>query len=150
VFFILHAPESARLVSEFTRIVINGFNMDNLILSRVMGGSSKGIEQASKECFRLEKNFLVVHDLDDLKQIIDFDKLLLFVPPKYAENELVLQEIVNEIKSNKKIGFVFGGGKVSGITRKEIEAGTPVKILDTDIGPLGLVAILLHELKKLL
>jgi SpoU rRNA methylase family enzyme len=149
VYFIFHAPDSARVIKEFTRIVIEGFNKDNLILTRVLGGSSGGIEGASKDCFRLQKNFLVLKDLDDVREVLAFDKLFIFVPPQYAlKGKINIPEVAAMIKADKKIAFVFGGGKVSGLTRKELDAGDAVKIIDQDIGALGSVAILLNELEK--
>ncbi|MEX2728542.1 MAG: RecB-family nuclease, partial [Candidatus Sigynarchaeum springense] len=59
-------------------------------------------------------------------------------------------EVADAIKADKKIAFVFGGGKVSGLTKKEIDAGDPVKIVDHDIGALGSVSILINELEKAL
>ncbi|NMC06159.1 MAG: hypothetical protein GYA24_13170 [Candidatus Lokiarchaeota archaeon] len=151
VYFIFHAPDSARIIKEFTRIVIEGFNKDNLILTRVVGGSSGGIEGASKDCFKAQKNLLVLKDLDDVREVISLDKLFIFVPPQYAlKGPINIPEVAAAIKAEKKIAFVFGGGKVSGLTKKELETGDPVKIIDRDIGALGSVAILINELDKAL
>jgi SpoU rRNA methylase family enzyme len=149
VFFVLHGPESARVISEFTRIVISGYDMDNFVLTRVQGGATNGIEQASKECYKAQKNFIVLRDLDDLKELIQFDALYLFPPPAYASIELDIPVIAQDIADGKKIAFVFGGGKVSGLTRKEFGAGETVKVLAKDIGPLGTVAVLINELSKI-
>ncbi|HME54675.1 MAG TPA: RecB-family nuclease [Candidatus Lokiarchaeia archaeon] len=146
VYFVLHAPDSARVIKEFTRIVLEGFDKDNLILTRVMGGSSGGIEGASKDCYKMQKNLLVLRDLDDLQELIQFDKICIFPPPQYATGPLDVSETASMIKDEKKIAFVFGAGKVSGLTRKELGAGDAVKIVDKDIGPLGTVAILVHDL----
>jgi len=146
VYFVLHAPDSARVIKEFTRIVLEGFDKDNLILTRVMGGSSGGIEGASKDCYKMQKNLLVLRDMDDVKDVIAFDRIFIFPPPQYASGPLDVSETASMIKDEKKIAFVFGAGKVSGLTRKELGAGEAVKILEKDIGPLGTVAILLHDL----
>jgi SpoU rRNA methylase family enzyme len=69
VFFIFHAPDSARVIKEFTRIVIEGFDKDNLILTRVMGGSSGGIEGASKDCFKAQKNLLVLRSEEHTSEL---------------------------------------------------------------------------------
>ncbi|MEX2684040.1 MAG: RecB-family nuclease [Candidatus Sigynarchaeota archaeon] len=151
VYFIFHAPDSARVIKEFTRIVIEGFGKDNLILTRVMGGASGGIEGASKDCFKAQKNFLVLRDLEDVRDVISFDKIYIFVPPQFAlKGQINIGEVADAIKADKKIAFVFGGGKVSGLTKKEIDAGDPVKIVDHDIGALGSVSILINELEKAL
>ena len=151
VYFIFHAPDSARVIKEFTRIVIEGFGKDNLILTRVMGGSSGGIEGASKDCFKLNKNLLVLRDLEDVREVLSFDKLYIFVPPQYAlKGQINIGEVADAIKSDKKIAFVFRGGRVSGLTKKEIDVGDPVKVVDRDIGALGSVAILINELDKAL
>ncbi len=151
VYFIFHAPDSARVIKEFTRIVIEGFGKDNLILTRVMGGASGGIEGASKDCFKAQKNFLVLRDLEDVREVISFDKIYIFVPPQFAlKGQINIGEVADAIKADKKIAFVFGGGRVSGLTKKEIDAGDPVKIVDRDIGALGSVSILINELDKAL
>ncbi len=151
VYFIFHAPDSARVIKEFTRIVIEGFGKDNLILTRVMGGSSGGIEGASKDCFKLNKNLLVLRDLEDVREVLSFDKLYIFVPPQYAlKGQINIGEVADAIKADKKIAFMFGGGRVSGLTKKEIDVGDPVKVVDRDIGALGSVAILINELDKAL
>ena len=151
VYFILHAPDSARVIKEFTRIVIEGFDKDNLILTRVLGGSSGGIEVASKDCFKMQKNLLVLRDIDDVKEVIVPDKIFIFTPPQYAiQGKLNFTDVASMIKGDKKIAFVFGGGKVSGLTKKELESGDSVKVVDQDIGALGSASILIYELNKAL
>ncbi|MFX0099303.1 MAG: RecB-family nuclease [Candidatus Hodarchaeota archaeon] len=150
VFFVLHSAESPKVMKEFTRIVIEGFDKDNLVLSRVMGSATKGIEQASKDCFKNQKNLLIIKDLDDLKELINLDRIYLFPPPQYSKGMIDLAEVSGFIKEGKNIAFVFGGGKVSGLTRKELEAGEAVKITERDIGPLGCASILVYELERLI
>ena len=150
MFFVLHAPDSAKLIKEFTRIVIQGFGISNLVLTRVQGGATQGIEQASKDCFKTETNFLVLSDLDDLKDLVPLHAIFLFPPPKFAASIVNAEAIATSIQQGKKLAFVFGGGKVSGLTRKELQAGEAVKVTDKDVGPLASCAILLHELEKAL
>lgn len=146
VFLVLHSPESGRIVNEFTRITIRGFDLNNLVLSRVSGSATRGVEQASKECFMLEKNFLVTRDLEDFLGLVKVDKCYLFPPPKYATKVLDIAELRDGIDNGETVALVFGGGKVSGLTKKEMNQGEAVKIIDQDIGALGTVAILLGKL----
>lgn len=148
VFFVLHSVHSPKVIKEFTRIVMDGFDKHNLVLSRIMGSATKGIEQASKDCFKRQKNLLIIRDLNDLKELINLDRIFLFPPPKYSKNPIDIAEVSGLIKDGKNIAFVFGGGKVSGLTRKELESGEAVKITEKDIGPLGCVSILIYELER--
>lgn len=147
-FFILHAPDSARTIKEFVRIVIQGYEASNLVLTRVQGSATQGIEQASKDCFKAGKNLLVLSDLDDMKELVALDAIYLFPPPQFATGTLDVQRVAAEMREGKKVAFVFGGGKVSGLTRKELQAGEPVKVIERDAGPLATCAILLHELDR--
>ncbi|MHA1682767.1 MAG: RecB-family nuclease [Promethearchaeota archaeon] len=149
VYFVLHAPDSGKIIREFLRIVIEGFNMDNLVLSRVMGSATNGIEQASKRCFKLEKNLLIVKDIHDAIEMLEPEKVILFPPPKFSKDEVNFAELADVIKDGKKLMIVFGAGKVSGLTRKDLEKGDAVKVTGRDIGPLGVAAILVHELQKI-
>ncbi|MHA1793899.1 MAG: RecB-family nuclease [Promethearchaeota archaeon] len=148
LFFILHAPESGKIIKEFTKIVILGYDLNNLVLSRVMGSATSGIEQASKDCFKNEKNLLIVKDLEDFIEVVSPDIIYLFPPVKYAGEVLNLEQLIEKIENKEKIVFVFGGGKVSGLTKKELSKGANVKVCEHDIGPLGTVAILIHEILK--
>jgi len=150
LFVVLHNVHSIQRVKDMAKLVI-GFGLKSLIISKAEGAAAvSGIPEAQKIMYKQKKSLLCFPDLPDVIELLKPDEIYVFVPPRFAKDTYDPTKIANKLKEEGKILFVFGGSE-PGLSKKEMDLGKTVS-LDTveDIGPIGLAAVVLYELKKFL
>ncbi|MHA1269734.1 MAG: RecB-family nuclease [Candidatus Helarchaeota archaeon] len=150
LFILFHNINSVSLVIEFTRIFI-GFDLKNLIISKAEGSAAmSGVPEAHKAIYKNGKNLLYLSDISNVIDVIKPDAIYLITSKRYTSNEIKYIDIINQLKSNKKIIIGFSGQR-PGFSKQEMDLGTVVSLnILADIGPLGSLAIVLNEIYKIL
>ena len=145
---VLHGVHSVQRLIEASKIVF-GFGFKYFIASRVMGAAAtQGIPEVHKIAFKMNRNFIVLNDLPEVIDLLKPKITYLVVPPNVSGSSVIdYNEIRNAITGNEKVLIVFTGGE-PGFSRKELELGRVVKVVDFDVGYIGLIAITLHEIIK--
>lgn len=142
IILIYHNINATRKLEEMTRIAF-GFDVDLFVVSKPTGSAAQsGVPEIHKQAFRKGKNILIVGDLRDAIELIQPDEV--YTITKFGEKPNF--EELREKAKEKKVVFVLGGTE-PGLSKKEIELGTPINI-KWEIGEIGEAAILLYELKR--
>lgn len=143
---VLHNAYSAQRLIESARTVY-GLNFKLFVVTKASGSAAQvGVPEAQKLAMKIGGSFAFLPDLPDAIEILRPDRIILVVPKKYASASLV--EVLKEAAG--RIMIVFGGSE-PGLSKKELELGVPAYIegVEEDLGPVGLLAIVLYEIKML-
>lgn len=150
LFVVLHNVHSIQRVKDMAKLAI-GYGLKSLIVSKAEGAAAvSGIPEAQKIMYKEKKSLLCFPDVSDAIELLRPEEVYVFVPPRFAKDTYNPIEIANKLKEGKKILFVFGGSE-PGLSKKEMDLGKTVSLdIVGDIGPIGVAAVVLYQLKKLL
>jgi len=144
---VLHNVFSQQRVVEAARVVY-GLGFHTFIVTKASGSAAQvGVPEAQKIALKMGRAFIYLPDLPDALEVLRPDKVLLFVPKKYAQ--VPLAEAIRDARG--RVLTVFGGAD-PGLSKRELELGVavyPEGVLD-DIGSTGLLAIGLYQLAQLI
>lgn len=143
---VLHNAYSTQRLIESARTVY-GLNFKLFIVTKASGSAAQvGVPEVQKLAMKMGKSFAFLPDLPDAIEILKPDKIILIVPKRYASTSLV--EVLKE--ATGRVMIVFGGSE-PGLSKKELELGIPAYIegVEEDLGPVGFLAIILYEIKRL-
>jgi len=146
VYVVLHNVHSASKTIE-TAQVVYGLGFPNFVVSKAEGSSAQsGVPDANRLAIRMEQNFMVMPDLKDVLEVLNFDYALLLTSPKLVKELVDLNQLSQRTKSGEKIAIILSGSN-SSFSRKEMDLGE-CKSLEAkvDIGPSGSAAIILYSL----
>ncbi len=141
IIVVYHNINATRKLEEFAKIAF-GFDVDLLVISKPTGTAAQmGVPEIHKEAFKKGKNILIVGDLSDAIEVVQPEEI--YTITKFGESA-DWEKLRGSVRG-KKVMFIFGGTE-PGLSKKEIEMGIPINV-KWEIGELGELAILLHELK---
>ncbi|MDW8003632.1 MAG: RecB-family nuclease [Thermofilaceae archaeon] len=143
---LLHNVYSQQKVVEVARVVY-GLGFQVFIVTKASGTAAQtGVPEAQKLAIRLNRTLFYLPDLPDAIEVLKPDKVVLVVPRKYAQVELL--KVARELSG--KLLIVFGGAE-PGLSKKELEMGLAVypDYVEEDLGTTGLVAVSLYLLRTL-
>ncbi len=145
VFIVLHNVHAVSKVIE-TAQVVYGLGFKNFVVSRAAGSAAQtGVPDANRLALKMKRNFIILPDLVDVKELLDIEQPLLVPSPVLTKERLDLDNVSNDIKSGGRIVIVVSGSN-SSFSRKEMDMGICRSLhADVDIGPAGTVAILLYH-----
>jgi len=146
VYIVLHNVHSASKTIE-TAQVVYGLGFPNFVVSKAEGSAAQsGVPDANRLAIRMKQNFMVLPDLKDVLEILNFDYAVLITSPKLVKEHVDLDQLSQRAKSGEKIAIVLSGSN-SSFSRKEMDLGDCKSLeAEVDIGPSGSAAILLYSL----
>jgi len=145
---VLHGVYSPQKVLECARLAY-GLGFKSIVISKAMGSAAQsGVPEAQKLALKLGRSLLYLADIDDVLDLLSPRAVYTVAPPPYAENVLDPGKIAREAEESRVV-IVFGGSD-PGLSRRELEKGTPVHPpgIEGDVGTLGLMAITLYLVAK--
>jgi len=145
VFVVLHNVHAVSKVIE-TAQVVYGLGFKNFVVTRAAGSAAQtGVPDANRLALKMKRNFIILPDLVDVKELLDIEQPLLVPSPVLTKERLDLDNVSNDIKSGERIVIVVSGSN-SSFSRKEMDMGICCSLhADFDIGPAGTVAIILYH-----
>mgnify|MGYP006291282163 CR=1 FL=1 len=145
VFVVLHNVHAVSKVIE-TAQVVYGLGFKNFVVSRAAGSAAQtGVPDANRLSMKMKRNFMVLPDLDDVKELLDTEQPLLVPSPVLTKERLDLESLSTDIKSGKKAVIVVSGSN-SSFSRREMDMGVCRSLhADVDIGPAGTIAVILYQ-----
>lgn len=145
VFVVLHNVHAVSKVIE-TAQVVYGLGFKNFVVSRAAGSAAQtGVPDANRLALKMKRNFIILPDLVDVKELLDIEQPLLVPSPVLTKERLDLDNVSNDIKLGERIVIVVSGSN-SSFSRKEMDMGICRSLhADVDIGPAGTVAIILYH-----
>lgn len=143
---VLHNVQSASKTIE-TAQVVYGLGFPNFVVSKAEGSSAQsGVPDANRLAIRMGRNFMVLPDLKDAIEVLNFDYSLLVTSPKLVKELLDFDQLSQRIHSGEKIAIILSGSN-SSFSRKEMDLGECKSLeAEVDIGPSGSAAIILYSL----
>ncbi len=146
VYVILHNVHSASKTIE-TAQVVYGLGFSNFVVSKAEGSSAQsGVPDANRLAIRMNQNFMVLPDLKDVLEVLNFDYPLLITSPKLVKEHVDFNQLSQRAHSGEKIAIVLSGSN-SSFSRKEMDLGECKSLeAEVDIGPAGSAAIILYSL----
>ena len=144
----LYAPSSPQRLVDCARVVFHSDIVDLLVIIKPVGMAAQvGLAEVSKLAYRLNKNLVILSQLDELKEVVDVDVVLYLV---HDENAKELRNVLREIGLDKRICIVIPAGDIS-IPKSEMIGGEIVKHSLPRIGgvPAADVALTIYEIAKL-
>ena len=146
----LHNFGSVNLCREFVRIVL-GLGARDIIFSKAVGAAATtGVPIAQKIAHSKQANVLYLQDLEDTLELVNPDEVYLFIKRPFSKEALKPESISKSYKEGKTIILVFGGAE-PGLTKKELDMGTPVYFEKlNEIGCLGEVTLALYLIRKII
>ena len=134
---VFHNVTSSSRCTEFVKIAA-GMGYKTLIITGAQGAAAqRGLPSAQKLAFKSNINFMALANLDVVKELFEFDEMIIFAPPPYGKENLT-SEVITHINNQKSI-IIFGGND-PGISRKDLEKGD--KIVQIPAGDLGSIGTL--------
>lgn len=144
----LHNFSSINHCREFVKIALN-LGARDLILSKATGtAATTGVPIAQKLAHAQGANLLYLQGIDDSIELVKPDEIFLFIKKPFSKEEFNTAEVAKSYSEEKSILLIFGGSE-PGLTKQELEKGTPVyfeKI--NEIGCLGEITLALYLLRK--
>ena len=146
IYIVLHNVHSASKTIE-TAQVVYGLGFPNFVVSKAEGSSAQsGVPDANRLAIRMKQNFMVLPDLKDVLEVLNFDYALLVTSPKLVKEHVDLDQLSQRTQSGEKIAIIVSGSN-SSFSRKEMDLGECKSLeAEVDIGPSGSTAIILYSL----
>jgi SpoU rRNA methylase family enzyme len=146
IYIVLHNVHSASKTIE-TAQVVYGLGFPNFVVSKAEGSSAQsGVPDANRLAIRMKQNFMVLPDLKDVIEVLNFDYVLLVTSPKLVKERVDLEQLSQRTQSGEKIAIIVSGSN-SSFSRKEMDLGECKSLeAEVDIGPSGSTAIILYSL----
>lgn len=146
IYVVLHNVHSASKTIE-TAQVVYGLGFPNFVVSKAEGSSAQsGVPDANRLAIRMKQNFMVLPDLKDVIEVLNFDYVLLVTSPKLVKERVDLEQLSQRTQSGEKIAIIVSGSN-SSFSRKEMDLGECKSLeAEVDIGPSGSAAIILYSL----
>jgi SpoU rRNA methylase family enzyme len=146
IYIVLHNVHSASKTIE-TAQVVYGLGFPNFVVSKAEGSSAQsGVPDANRLAIRMKQNFMVLPDLKDVIEVLNFDYVLLVTSPKLVKERVDLEQLSQRTQSGEKIAIIVSGSN-SSFSRKEMDLGECKSLeAEVDIGPSGSAAIILYSL----
>jgi SpoU rRNA methylase family enzyme len=146
IYVVLHNVHSASKTIE-TAQVVYGLGFSNFVVSKAEGSSAQsGVPDANRLAIRMNQNFMVLPDLKDVLEVLNFDYALLVTSPKLVKEHVDLDQLSQRTQSGEKIAIIVSGSN-SSFSRKEMDLGECKSLeAEVDIGPSGSAAIILYSL----
>lgn len=144
----LHNFSSINLCKEFTKIAL-GLGSRDLIFSKAVGtAATTGVPIAQKMAHSNQANVLYLQDIQDSIDLCSPDEIYLFIKRPFSKETFDSTLIAETYQSGKTVLLIFGGAE-PGLTKQELELGTPVYIDKiNEIGCLGEMTIALYLLRQ--
>ncbi|TFG13460.1 hypothetical protein EU537_06220 [Candidatus Thorarchaeota archaeon] len=145
VFVVLHNVHAVSKVIE-TAQVVYGLGFKNFVVSRAAGSAAQtGVPDANRLALKMKRNFMVLPDLVDVKELLDIEQPVIIPSPVLTKERLDLDTVSKDIKSGERIVIVVSGSN-SSFSRKEMDMGICRSLhADVDIGPAGTIAVILYH-----
>lgn len=136
---VLHNVVSAKICTEFVKIAA-GMGFKTLIITHAQGSAAqRGLPAAQKIAMQNDINFLSLANLDDIKELIQPELMLVVAPPPYGKINLEAK-FVSSLEGKRWVA-VFGGND-PGLSRKDLEKGDKVvQVPAGDIGSIGTLTL---------
>lgn len=146
IYVILHNVQSASKTIE-TAQVVYGLGFSNFVVSKAEGSSAQaGVPDANRLAIRMKQNFMVLPDLKDVLDLLNFDHIILITSPKLVKEHVDFDQLFQRALSGEKIAIALSGSN-SSFSRKEMDLGDCKSLeAEVDIGPAGSAAIILYSL----
>ena len=144
----LHNFSSINLCKEFTKIAL-GLGARDIIFSKAVGtAATTGVPIAQKMAYANQTNVLYLQDIQDSIDLCSPDEIYLFIKKPFSKESFDPKLIAESYLSGKTVLLVFGGAE-PGLTKQELDLGTPVYIDKiSEIGCLGEMTIALYLLRQ--
>ncbi|WP_157665993.1 RecB-family nuclease [Methanopyrus sp. KOL6] len=146
---VYHNVHSPRKVEEIARTVA-GFGVKRFVISRALGSAAQeGVPKAQKICLEAGIELLFFRDLKEALEVLSPDVTYMAEDAEHGGAKPLDFDAVAEGIREKEVCFVFGSAR-PGLTKQELELGDEAVYVGTErnVGEVGAVAILLHELRK--
>uniref|UniRef100_A9A8T1 SpoU rRNA methylase family enzyme n=1 Tax=Methanococcus maripaludis (strain C6 / ATCC BAA-1332) TaxID=444158 RepID=A9A8T1_METM6 len=141
MFIALHNTFSSKQIEEFTKTVF-GMGIDSVIFTRATGSAAQnGIPIAQKMAIKSNKNLMFLEDIDDAIEILNPERVILITESGIASEKI-------DFKSIGERDLIIFSGNSSGFSKKELEKGKGMHILENNIGAIGEVAIFLYKMNE--
>ncbi len=144
----LHNFSSVNLCREFIKIAL-GLGAKDIIFSKAAGaGATTGVPIAQKMAHSKKTNVLYLQDLADTIELVAPDQIYLFIKRPFSKEGFNPKLIAEAYSKEKTVLLVFGGAE-PGLSKKELDMGTPVyfdKI--NEIGCLGELSLSLYLIRE--
>ncbi len=146
LFVAIHNVTGIQKIKEYTHVLM-GFKIKTVIISRAVGSAAmSGVPQAQKMVFKKGGNLLYVEDIPDIIELLNPDEIYVIAPQPYAKNKFNPENIVEKLKSRKKVLLIFGGSD-PGLSKRELQFGIDSYLeVPADIGTIGTAAIILYQI----
>jgi len=142
---VLHNVSAASRVQEFTQIAL-GLGYKTIVITNPQGSAAqRGIPTAQKNAYKAKANFMVLENLETVKELFNCDEFIVVAPPPYGKEELN-DALVNELQGKKFIVAV--GGSDSGLSRMDLDMGRSMQLPVGKIGSVGLATLALAKLMR--
>ena len=143
VFILAHAPTSVQRLEDFAKFVFNfGDPLKALIITKPSGVAAQvGVPDVFKMAYKLDKNVLVLPDIDDAIELMKPDTVYTITYDYGSESEISLDGRV----------MLVVGLTDPGLTKQEAQKGIAIRPrgVNGDVGPLGSLALVLaHSTMK--
>jgi SpoU rRNA methylase family enzyme len=135
----LHNVASAKTCTEFVKIAA-GMGFKTLVITNAQGSAAqRGLPSAQKLAMQNNINFMTLASLEDVRELLQPDTMLVVAPPPYGEKNLTA-EVVGQLEGKRWIA-VFGGND-PGLSRKDLAKGDEiVQVPAGDIGSIGMLTL---------
>ncbi|MHA1867634.1 MAG: RecB-family nuclease [Candidatus Heimdallarchaeaceae archaeon] len=121
----LHNFSSINICTDFIQTA-SAIGAKEIVFSQASGrGASTGIPMGQKEAINRKVNFFVFQDITDTIELLKPDEVYLFIRKPFSKEDFSPEKITESYKQGKTILLVFGGSK-PGLSKKDLELGTPV------------------------
>lgn len=136
---VLHNVVSSSSCIEFVKISA-GMGFKTVAITQAQGSAAqRGLPAAQKIAMQNNINFFSLNSLDDIKELLKPDLMILVAPPPYGKKNLD-NDFVQTLKDKRWVA-IFGGND-PGIGRKDLEKGDEVVQLPAgDIGSIGTLTL---------
>ncbi len=123
IYLVAYAPTSPQRLVDLAKLAFSLSFVEALVVVKASGMAAQvGIPEVSKLAYKLDKKLIILPQLQDIKDVLQIDKVLIVVRDEEAQS---IEHI--EMPSNGRIAVVVQAGEVS-IPRQELAIGEPVKI----------------------
>ena len=146
----LHNFSGINTCREFVKIAL-GLGAREIVFSKAAGtGATTGVPIAQKLAHAKKANVLYLQEIEDAIELIAPDHVYLFIKRPFSKEIFNPETVIDNYKEGKTILLIFGGAE-PGITKRELEYGTPVYFDKVkELGCLGEVTLSLYQLRNLL
>ncbi len=144
---VLHNVSAASRVQEFTNIAL-GLGYKTVIITNPQGSAAqRGIPTAQKAAYKEKANFMVLENLETVKELFSADEFFVIAPPPYGK-ETLDNDLVDSVEGKKIIIAV--GGNDSGLSRMDLDLGRSVQLPVGKIGSIGMATLALAKFKRII